>query len=372
MFGADMRVVIFGLTVSSSWGNGHATLWRSLISAMLRRGYQVTFFEKDVPYYADTRDLWELPAGGTLRLYRAFEEVRSEAERAVREADLALVTSYCPDGPEASRLVLASTQNGVPAFYDMDTPVTLDSLRTGADVGYLPADGLGGFDLVLSYTGGRALTELQTRLGARFVAPLYGSVNPEVHHPVPPVEAYRAELSYLGTYAEDRQAALDRLFIQPAKRSFGRRFLIGGAQYPDAFPWTDNIYFTGHLEPGQHPGFFCSGRATLNVTRRAMAEYGFCPSGRLFEAAACRVPLLTDGWEGLAQFLNPGTEILRVASPEEVLETLSLSDGELRRVAEAAQARVLGEHTADCRVRDLEQILSDLKLKEASPLLAAQ
>ncbi len=363
-----MQVVIFGLTVSSSWGNGHATLWRSLISAMLRRGYRVTFFERDVSYYADTRDLWDLPEGGTLRLYREFAEIAREARDLLREADLALVTSYCPDGPVASALVLDAAGSGVRAFYDMDTPVTLDSLRTGAKVGYLPAEGLGDFDLVLSYTGGRALEELQTRLGARAVAPLYGSVNPEVHHPVPPVEAFRAELSYLGTYAEDRQAALERLFIEPARRSPTKRFLIGGAQYPAGFPWTENIFFSGHLEPAGHPAFFCSGRATLNVTRRAMAEYGFCPSGRLFEAAACGVPLLTDTWEGLEAFFTPGTEILRVETPEDVLETLSLSDSELGRVAEAAMARVLREHTADCRVRDLEQALSTAKMR--IPVLA--
>lgn len=362
-----MRVVIFGLTVSSSWGNGHATLWRSLISAMLARGYTVIFFEKDVSYYADTRDLWTLPAGASLRLYHDFDDVRAEAERAVREANLALVTSYCPDGRVASDLVLASTAN-VRGFYDMDTPVTLDSLRTGADVGYLPVEGLGGFDLVLSYTGGRALTELQTRLGARAVAPLYGSVNPKVHHPVPPVEAYRAELSYLGTYAQDRQASLERLFIRPAQRDPAKRFLIGGAQYPESFPWTENIFFTGHLEPSQHPAFFCSGRATLNVTRRAMAEYGFCPSGRLFEAAACGVPLLTDSWQGLEQFFTPGEEILPVNTPEDVLNTLSLSDSELKRVAEAAMAKVMREHTAECRVRDLERALASFR---SQPALAA-
>lgn len=355
-----MHLVIFGLTVSSSWGNGHATLWRSLIKAMLRCGYRVTFFEKDLPFYADARDLWALPAGGTLRLYDEFSAIRDEATRLLRTADLALVTSYCPDGRAAAELVL-NEGRGVRAFYDMDTPVTLDSLRTGTEPDYLPAGGLGAFDLVLSYTGGRALQELQTRLGARAVAPLYGSVDPETHHPVAPVEAFRAELSYLGTYAEDRQAALTRLFLQPAGRLPQKRFLIGGAQYPDGFPWTGNIAFTGHLEPAQHRGFFCSGRATLNVTRRAMAEYGFCPSGRLFEAAACGVPLLSDGWEGLEQFFTPGEEILRVDTAEEVLDTLCLSDTELRRVAEAAQFRALREHTADCRVRDLEAALAAVR-----------
>ncbi len=368
-----MRVVIFGLTVSSSWGNGHATLWRSLIKAMLRRGYTVTFFEKDVPYYADTRDLWDLPEGGTLRLYSDFQAVRDEALRTVREADLVMVTSYCPDGVEASRLVLEGGR-GVRTFYDMDTPMTLDALGTGAEVGYVPLEGLGGFDLVLSYTGGRALEELRTRLGARAVAPLYGSVDPETHHPVVPVEAFRAELSYLGTYADDRQAALTRLFLEPAGRLAEKRFLIGGAQYPAGFPWARNIAFTGHLEAAQHPGFFCSGRATLNVTRRAMAEYGFCPSGRLFEAAACGVPLLSDGWEGLSQFFTPGEEILRVDTADEVLDTLCLSDAELRRVAEAAQARALQEHTADCRLGDLERAINGLRvgvgasMGEADPL----
>ena len=362
-----MRVVIFGLTVSSSWGNGHATLWRSLLGAMLRRGYTVTFFEKDVPYYASTRDLWSLPAGGTLRLYQSFSEIRAEATRALREADLAIVTSYCPDGPAASELVLENTA-GFRSFYDMDTPVTLDSLETGAEVEYLPRQGLHDFDLVLSFTGGRALDELRSRLGARAVAPLYGSVNPEAHHPVPPVEAFRAELSYLGTYAEDRQATLERLFIQPAEQMPAKRLLIGGAQYPESFPWTTNIFFTGHLEPAQHPAFFCSGRATLNVTRRAMAAYGFCPSGRLFEAASCGVPLLTDGWEGLDEFFTPGTEILRVDTAEDVLNTLSLSDNELERVAAAARERVLREHTADCRVRDLERAVDAVRSRaEAVP-----
>ena len=161
-----MHLVIFGLTVSSSWGNGHATLWRSLIKAMLRRGYRVTFYERDVSYYADTRDLWALPEGGTLRLYQEFSSIREEAARLVRSADLTLVTSYCPDGLAAARLLLDEA-GGTRAFYDMDTPVTLDSLRTGAEISYLPAEGLGEFDLVLSYTGGRALEELRTRLGAR-------------------------------------------------------------------------------------------------------------------------------------------------------------------------------------------------------------
>ena len=349
-----MHFVIFGLTVSSSWGNGHATLWRSLIQAMLRRGHRVTFFEHDVPYYAHERDLNELPAGGTLRLYPDLPSIQAEARLTLDQADVAICTSFCPDGPAICQWILESKAR-IKAFYDLDTPVTLDALETGNEVAYLPADGLGAFDLVLSYTGGLALQELQSRLGAKFVAPLYGSVDPESHHPVQPLEEYRADLSYLGTYAADRQERLSKLFLEPAARLPQAAFLIGGAQYPESFPWAANISFKRHVPPPQHPAFFCSSRATLNITRAAMARYGFCPSGRLFEAAACGVPLLSDAWEGLDSFFQPEREILQVNSAKDVLDALSLSDAELRIIATAARERTLSEHTGECRVRELEQ-----------------
>ncbi len=353
-----MNIVIFGLTVSSSWGNGHATLWRGLSKALARRGHRVTFFEKDVPYYAAARDLTELPGGGLLRLYAEFSEIAAEAKRALRHADLAMTTSYCPDGVAAAELVLDSNA-AIKSFYDLDTPVTLDRLRAGDTVSYLPARGLSDFDLVLSYTGGRALDELQSRLGARRVAALYGSVDPDAHYPVAPVEDFRADLSYLGTYAEDRQAALEELLVEPARRLPQRKFLIGGAMYPPAFPWTKNIFFVRHTPPASHPAFFCSSRATLNVTRRAMAEYGYCPSGRLFEAAACAAPLLTDTWEGFDTFFAPGTEVLPVRNAADVVHALEMDGTELRRIGDAARARALAEHTADARVRTLESVCAD-------------
>ena len=355
----QMNIVIFGLTVSSSWGNGHATLWRGLCRALGRRGHLVTFYEKDVSYYANSRDLHDLPGGGQLRLYANFAEVRAEARRAFDEADLAMTTSFCPDGAAAGEMLLASRAE-IKAFYDLDTPVTLDRLRSGGVIDYLPESGLAGFDLVLSYTGGRALEELRSSLGARFVAPLYGWVDEEAHAPVAQVAEYRADLSYLGTYAADRQAGVEELLVGPARRLPQQRFLIGGAQYPDDFPWTDNIFFVRHMPPPQHPAFFCSSRATLNVTRRAMAEYGFCPSGRLFEAAACGVPVITDAWGGLEQFFTPGEEMLLARSADDVVEALGLTDLELRRIAEAARDRTLREHTADARAAYLETLCADV------------
>lgn len=355
-----MHLVIFGLTVSSSWGNGHATLWRSLIKAALRRGHTVSFYERDLPYYANARDLDTLPPGGRLHLYSEFEDVREQAARDLDDADLALCTSYCPDGPAAGALLLAS-RAAIKAFYDLDTPVTLDALNTSGKVVYLPGHDLAAFDLVLSYTGGRALTELKHRLGARMVAPLYGSVDPENHRPVPPRDDFRAALSYLGTYAADRQEALTRLFVRPAERLPDEPFLIGGAQYPEDVAWPANVRLIRHVPPPDHPAFFCSSRATLNVTRGVMARYGYCPQGRMFEAAACGTPLLTDDWEGLDSFFTPGQEILRVYSAEDVENALSLSDKELRVLADRARARALAEHTGDCRVRELERICESVK-----------
>ncbi|HYE62203.1 MAG TPA: glycosyltransferase [Phycisphaerales bacterium] len=352
-----MKIVVFGLTVSSSWGNGHATLWRGLIAALARRGHRVVFFEKDVPYYAGYhRDLHEL-RDGELIFYGEFGDALELARRHLADADVGMVTSYCPDGRAASDLVLSSSA-AARVFYDLDTGVTLANLEAGQVPAYLPERGLGDFDLVLSYTGGRALEQLRTTLGARRVAPLYGHVDPAVHHPVDAVDQYRADLSYLGTYAADRQQALEKLFIQPAQQLAERRFLIGGAQYPADFPWTPNIYFVRHMPPPQHPHFFCSSRLTLNVTRKAMAEYGYCPSGRLFEAAACGAPVLTDWFEGLEAFFEPGCEVLVARSSGDAIAAIELSDAELRRVAEAARERTLSEHTSERRAQDFERAVA--------------
>jgi len=352
-----MKFVIFGLTISSSWGNGHATLWRGLCRALAQRGHRVVFFERDVPYYAAHRDLVEWP-DGELQLYQDFNKVRFLAKRHLADADVAMVTSYCPDALAATELVLDSRAH-LRTFYDLDTPVTLDCLQSGKPVGYIGERGLRDFDLVLSYTGGRALEELQGRLGARRVAPLYGSVDPEAHRRVASEERFAADLSYLGTYAEDRQAALEELFIATARRRSERKFLIGGAQYPQEFPWTDNIYFARHVEPGQHPAFYSSSRITLNITRRAMKEMGYCPSGRLFEAAACGTPILSDRWDGLELFFEPEREVLVARNTDDAVSAMDLADEELARVAKAARERVLDEHTAAHRARHLETIIEN-------------
>jgi spore maturation protein CgeB len=363
-----MHLVIFGLTISSSWGNGHATLWRGLLQAMTRRGHTATFYERDVPYYAGARDGWPVPEGLSVRLYDDFDSTRREFVKDTSDADVAIVTSYCPDGLAASDHILQS--NALRVFYDLDTPVTLTALSHGAAPTYLPPC-LSGFDLVLSYTGGRALEELRHQLGAHRVLPLYGWVDPSVHHPVPSISTFRNSLSYLGTFAADRQAGVEEFFLKPARALPSETFLLAGAQYPEGFPWSTNIRFARHLEPAQHAAFFCSSRATLNVTRRAMAAYGHCPSGRLFEAAACGTAVISDQWDGLDEFFSPGAEILLVQNSNDVIAALSLSDTELKRVGEAARERTLRDHTATARAIHLERLLEETRSTNTSVALSA-
>jgi spore maturation protein CgeB len=318
-----VKIVIFGLTISSSWGNGHATLWRGLCKALIQRGQHVVFYERTVPYYAAMRDLDQVP-GGRLELYDDWESIRWRAASDLNDADVAIITSYCPDSLEANRLVLEQSR-ALRVFYDLDTPVTLARLDAGESVAYIAESGLRDFDLVLSYSGGQALAEFRTRLGARRVAPLYGHVDPDMHH--------------------------------PAQMHADCRFLIGGAQYPAHFPWSPNIYFVRHLPPAEHAAFFCSSRLTLNVTRRAMVERGWCPSGRLFEAAACGTPIVSDAWEGLDAFFRPNEEIIIAAASADVTTALEIDEQELKKMARRARERVLEEHSSRRRADQLLQLL---------------
>ncbi len=367
-----MKLVIFGLTISSSWGNGHATLWRGLCRALAARGHEIVFFERDVPYYRDTRDLWQ-PPYAKLVLYSRWSEVQPLAAAELAAADVGMVTSYCPDGLAASDLVLGSRCQ-LTTFYDLDTPITLDALDNGAQPAWIGERGLSGFDLVLSFTGGRALDLLALKLGASRVAPLYGHVDPELHRPVEPHAALRGTLSYLGTYSPDRQEGVDELFLEPARRAPAEHFVLGGSLYPETERFPPNVQHLPHVAPPDHAAFFCSSQLTLNVTRSTMARLGHCPSGRLFEAAACGTPLLSDWFEGLDSFFEPGSELCVVRDASDVMDALSLGDAELARLARLARERTLAEHTAERRAITLERLLDDAASSqreiEAAPALA--
>jgi spore maturation protein CgeB len=352
-----MKLVVFGLTVSSSWENGHAALWRGLINALERRGHDVVFFERDTPHYAQNRDLTDL-GEADLVLYSDWADVRVKAMAHLLDADAAMVTSYCPDAQAACNLVREHAH--VSVFYDLDTPATLARLAQGEMVDYVPSDGLRDFDLVLSCTGGEALTQLEQRLGARRALPFYGHVDPDAYRPAPIDARYACDLSYLSAYAADRQAGVQTLFVEPARRRQDKTFMLGGLGYPQNLGWTDNIRVTPQPPPADRPAVYSSSRLTLNLARRDVTASGWCPSARLFEAAACGAAILSDPWSGLDHFFTPGREILTASTVEEAVAAIDMAPDALRAIGRAARERVLDEHTSDHRAGELLAMLADL------------
>jgi spore maturation protein CgeB len=348
-----MRVVLLGLSITSSWGNGHATNYRALVRALSARGHDVLFLERDMPWYAAQRDL-PRPPWGTTHLYGSLDELRAEHAGAVRDADVVVVGSYVPEGVAVGEWVIATTR-GVPAFYDIDTPVTLAKLARG-DHEYLAPDLIPRFDLYLSFTGGPTLRRLEDDLGAPMARALYCSVDEAAYRP--PEVPLRYDLAYLGTYSADRQPKVEALLLEPARAMPEARFAVAGAQYPDGIGWPANVERAEHLPPPEHPAFYAAQRFTLNVTRADMVAAGWSPSVRLFEAGACGTPVISDPWDGLAALFRPGEEILLAETPGDVLRALRDCPEERRRaVGAAARAKVLARHTAAVRARELETML---------------
>jgi spore maturation protein CgeB len=346
-----MKVVFVGLSITSSWGNGHATNYRALVAELHRRGHEVLFCERDVPWYAAQRDLPQLP-GGRLCLYDSLEQLRREASDEVTAADLVILGSYVPEGVAVADWLLGAA-GGAVAFYDIDTPITLQKLADG-DREYLGAEQVRAFDLYLSFTGGPTLKVLSERFGARRALQFPCLVDPEAYRPAS--DAPRLDLGYLGTYSADRQPGLDELLVAVARRRPARRFAVAGSSYPPAIQWPANVTRIDHLAPPAHPGFYADQRFTLNITRAQMRRAGFSPSVRLFEAAACGVPVISDDWPGLDEVFVPGEEILIAHDTDDVVRILDDVD-EPRRVeiGRRARERVLHEHTAAQRVTLLER-----------------
>ena len=351
---AGLEIVVLGLSITSSWGNGHATTWRALLRALAARGHRITFLERDAPWYRAHRDL---PAASycNIHLYRDLAELRRRFAGRVAEADVVVLGSFVPDGVAVARWLQAIAR-GVIAFYDIDTPVTLARLARG-DHEYLSPEMIPRFDLYLSFAGGPSLTRLERRFGAKRARALYCAVDPEVYRPL--ALSGHFDLGYLGTYSADRQPAVERLLIEPARTLPERAFVVAGPQYPTGLAWPGNVARLDHVPPDRHPEFYNRLRFTLNVTRADMVEAGWSPSVRLFEAAACGIPIISDDWPGLDEFLVPGREILIAHSTAEVVRYLTLGAQERAKIAAAARARVLTAHTAARRARQFESYLAE-------------
>jgi len=358
-----LQIVFLGLSITSSWGNGHATTYRGLVRELVRRGHEVLFLERDVPWYAENRDLPHPPYGRT-ELYGGLEELRERFTPAVRDADLVVVGSYVPDGVAVGEWATATARSAT-AFYDIDTPVTLAKLERG-DYEYLSPALISRYDAYLSFSGGPTLRRLERQYGAPVAWPFYCSFDPELYYPEP--REPRWDLGYMGTYSDDRQPPLDRLLSEPARRWPEGRFVVAGPQYPETVRWPDNVERVEHLPPAAHREFYNAQRFTLNITRADMVRAGYSPSVRLFEAAACAVPIISDAWEGLDTFFTLGREILVAHTPEDTLCCLRETPEEERlALGRRARERVLTAHTAGRRAEELEGYARTLLERRARP-----
>ncbi len=353
----NLNMVFIGLAMSSSWGNGHATTYRSLIAALARRGHRITFLERDVPWYENHRDL---PAADYCRivLYKSVAALQQQHADLVREADAVVVGSYVPDGVAVGEWAVSSAR-GIVAFYDIDTPVTIAGLENKR-CDYLTAELIAGFDLYLSFTGGPFLAAIREKYRLPEVMALYCSADPDHYYPASYVssESMHYDLGYMGTYSPDRQEALERLLIEPARRWPAGRFVVAGPQYPGHMKWPANVARIDHIAPEAHREFYNSQRFTLNLTRADMIRAGYSPSIRLFEAAACGTPIISDAWPGIDTVFVPGEEILISRGPEETLHWLQSPDEDGRRTLGAhARSRILHSHTPYHRAAALEEKL---------------
>jgi spore maturation protein CgeB len=363
-----LKIVILGLSITSSWGNGHSTTYRGLASALSDRGHNVLFLERDVPWYAENRDLPKPPYCRTC-LYSDLNDLRRNFSHEVKSADLVIVGSYVPEGIEVGEWVL-KTALGIKAFYDIDTPVTLARLKRGTNE-YLTTDQIPRYDMYLSFTGGPVLNLLERVYGSPFARELYCSFDPALYYPEYCKKKW--DLGYMGTYSPDRQPVLDELMLKSARHWKDRHFVVVGPLYPDKIAWPPNVQRTEHLPPSGHRLFFNSQRFTLNITRLEMVRAGYSPSVRLFEAAACGTPIISDYWEGIETLFCPEKEILIARSPADITEFIcDIPDKERRAIGERGRERVLSRHTAAHRVSELESYVSILRSStgEASELTA--
>jgi spore maturation protein CgeB len=352
-----MNIVVLGLSITSASGNGHASTYRSLLAALHRRGHRIVFLEREMSWYAGHRDLPQ-PEYARVVLYSSLAELTCCAGDDIADADLVMVGSYVPEGPEVIDLVLSHSR-GVTAFYDIDTPITMAMLASARE-GYIHASQISCFDLYLSFSGGPVLADLEAVYGAARARPLYCSVDSHACAPAP--QAVRWHLGYLGTYSADRQPGLELRLIEAARQWPNGRFVVAGAQYPAANTWPANVERIEHVPPDGHARFFGAQRFTLNLTSADMTQCGYSPGVRLLEAAACGVPIVSDPWPGLETFFVPGDEILVSRSTRETLEYLvDLPDVARDQIAASARARVLAEHTSHHRALELESYVAECR-----------
>ncbi len=352
-----LRMAFFGSSLVSAYWNGAATYYRGIIEALNSRGHHVTFYEPDAFGRQTHRDLHGVPYARSVVYDPDLPNLRACLEDA-RSADVVIKCSgvgVLDEILEEAVLELKSPGRRV-IFWDVDAPATLE--RMGADENDPFRELVPQYDLVLTYGGGEPVVRAYEQFGARACVPIYNALSPATHHPVPREARFDADLSFCGNRMPDRESRVQEFFFKPAALRPKRRFLLGGNGWDGNVPELANVAYVGHVYTADHNAFNVSSLAVLNVCRASMARFGYSPPTRVFEAAGAGACIITDNWEGIDLFLEPGTECLVADDGESVAAVLDgLSTAQARQMGERARQRVLAEHTYTQRAERLEQCL---------------
>jgi spore maturation protein CgeB len=354
---AALNIAFFGSSLVSAYWNGAATYYRGIVRALHARGHSVTFYEPDAYDRQKHRDIPD-PPWARVVVYPSDDPRHAlEMVENARGADVVIKASgvgVFDEELEEAVLDLQSASTTV-IFWDVDAPATLERLRRNPTDPFRAL--VSRYDLVLTYGGGDPVVKAYVAAGARECVPIYNALDPETHHPVSPEPQFEADLSFLGNRLPDREARVDEFFFAAAAQSPKRKFLLAGNGWADKAK-TPNVGYAGHLYTRDHNAFNCTPTAVLNVNRESMARFGFSPATRVFEAAGAGACIITDAFDGVEMFLQPGREILVARNGSEVAEHVNrLKPDRARAIGEAALRRVLAEHTYAHRVNQLEELL---------------
>jgi spore maturation protein CgeB len=352
-----LDIAFFGSSLVSAYWNGAATYYRGILRALNARGHRVTFYESDAYDRQKHRDIADpdyakvvvYSADGTDGVHRCLQQARG-ADLVVKASGNGVFDELL----EAAVLDLKKSWNRV-AFWDVDAPATLDRVRHNPADPFRPL--IPRYDLVLTYGGGDPVVRAYTALGAKQCVPVYNALDPTTHYPVPPEPRFEADLGFLGNRLPDREARVEEFFLKAAASLPDCKFLLGGSGWGDK-PVPGNVNYVGHVYTRDHNAFNCTPRAVLNVSRESMARYGFSPATRVFEAAGAGACLITDHFEGIETFFEPGKQILVAGSGDEVAEHVrSLTPERARAIGQAALQHVRAVHTYDHRAALVEAVL---------------
>jgi spore maturation protein CgeB len=353
-----VKIAFYGSSLLSSWWNGAATYYRGLLRDLAGRGYDISFYEPDAYHRQQHRDMEPQPWARSI-VYPATNEGLRGVLAEARAADVVVKASGVGvfDDELLAGMLDHASPHALKIFWDVDAAATLDEMRR--DDNHPVRRALGSLDLVLTYGGGPPVVEAYQAFGARRCVPVYNALDPSTHHPVEPSPRFAADLSFLGNRLPDREARVEEFFLKPAAALSERTFLIGGNGW-ESKAMPPNVRHLGHVFTHEHNAFNCTPLAVLNVVRDSMADIGFSPATRVFEAAGAAACLITDAWEGIEFFLQPDEEVLVARDGQDVAEHVrSLTSGRARQIGDAALRRVLAEHTYAHRGAEVDALLRE-------------